>query len=224
MQGLALARRALDDPEELWVQDLIGAPVQGVNATAIASSTPCNEPGERSSRARQRCVGAVLFVVERRTMAVRDRSLKGSSTCEDHVFTIFPTMVDDFRVESLLAEGATRLIDCGARLPLGERSSIAPSRNCVGGGGDGSQPEPLFRSVESVDPTGRCSFWAGWRGSIRRWPRVGRATCLAAGWPLRASMPGPGASRDATLSIGATPWAAERCGHGVPKSCPAVPA
>jgi 16S rRNA processing protein RimM len=35
LQGLALHAEPLDDPDELWVHDLIGAPVHGVDGAAV---------------------------------------------------------------------------------------------------------------------------------------------------------------------------------------------
>jgi tRNA (guanine37-N1)-methyltransferase len=72
------------------------------------------------------------------------------------VFTIFPAMVDDFASQSLLGKGRERgLIDVRVHdLRAGANEPHRSVDDSPFGGGAGMvlMPEPLFRSVESVDP------------------------------------------------------------------------
>ena len=72
------------------------------------------------------------------------------------VFTIFPAMVDDFASQSLLGKGRERgLIDVRVHdLRSGANDPHRSVDDSPFGGGAGMvlMPEPLFRSVESVDP------------------------------------------------------------------------
>jgi tRNA (guanine37-N1)-methyltransferase len=72
------------------------------------------------------------------------------------VFTIFPAMVDDFAAQSLLGRGRERgLIDVRVhdlRAAANDPHRSVDDSPFGGGAGMVLMPEPLFRSVESVDP------------------------------------------------------------------------
>jgi tRNA (guanine37-N1)-methyltransferase len=72
------------------------------------------------------------------------------------VFTIFPTMVDDFASQSLLGKARARdLIEVRVHdLRSGANDPHRSVDDAPFGGGAGMvlMPEPIFRSVESVDP------------------------------------------------------------------------
>jgi tRNA (guanine37-N1)-methyltransferase len=72
------------------------------------------------------------------------------------VFTIFPAMVDDFAAQSLLGRGRERgLIDVRVhdlRAAANDPHRSVDDSPFGGGAGMVLMPEPLFRSVENVDP------------------------------------------------------------------------
>ena len=67
LQGLALHAEPLDDPEELWVHDLIGAPVQRVDGAAVGVVDAVQwNPASDLLVLDNGALVPVLFVVERR--------------------------------------------------------------------------------------------------------------------------------------------------------------
>jgi 16S rRNA processing protein RimM len=67
LQGLALYAEPLDDPEELWVHDLIGATVEGVDGAALGNVDAVQaNPASDLLVLDNGALVPVLFVVERR--------------------------------------------------------------------------------------------------------------------------------------------------------------
>ena len=244
LHGAVLSAEPLDDPDALWVHELIGAEVRR-RPTAGTWGRVASVQDNPASDLLVLDAGAlvpVVFVVDARTPAgvVVDppdgpARRDASEPVRIDVFTIFPAMVDDFADQSLLGKArAAGLLD--VRVHDLRSATTDPHRSVDdapfgGGAGMVLMPEPLFAAVEAVDPP-RPLLLLGPGGrrldqAVRRasWPPATGSRCCAAA--TRASTSGCASTsstascRSATTCWPAARWRRWSCSRRSAGSCPA---
>ena len=166
LAGRTLSAEPLEDPEALWVHELIGSRVveqgSGVERGRVVAvvANPAHELLELDSGA---------LVPDRLRAVVRGRghprsprprasstSSPRSGTVRIDVFTIFPALVDGFCPESLLGRARpTGLLDLRCHDLRDHTTDVHRTVDDApfgGGAGMVLRPEPVFATVEAADP------------------------------------------------------------------------
>ena len=213
----ALRGRPIEDPDALWVHEMIGARVVEVDGTERGVCVVgARQSGRRSARTRLGALVPSNFVVSIDGDTIRVDTPDGLFDLPDaaperrrrdglriDVFSLFPGLVDDFCSESLLGKARGQgLLDLRCHDIREQTTDVHRTVDDApfgGGAGMVMRAQPIFEAVEAVDPP-RPLFllgpgWSSIRPGAGRRTR-GRRRVQPAVRTLRGRRPsGPSASR-----------------------------